>query len=81
VIVFGYPPDKYSVTAEYFRSLGDATEPDPNADVTNCFRIGYRDPSAAMRAVRKNGEILGGSWMIGAKWAVCVFLCSSGDAC
>jgi hypothetical protein len=23
-----------------------------------------------MRAVRKNGEVLGGSWMVGAKWAV-----------
>jgi hypothetical protein len=28
-------------------------------------------PADAMRAVRKNGEIHGGSWMLGAKWAVC----------
>ncbi|PBK69047.1 hypothetical protein ARMSODRAFT_975341 [Armillaria solidipes] len=63
IIVFGYPPDKYSVTAEYFKSLGDSTDADPNTEITNCFRIGYRDPGDAMRAVRKNGEILAGSWM------------------
>ena len=74
IIVFGYPPDKYSVTVEYFRSFGgEATDPDPNLEITNCFRIGYRDPGDALRAVRKNGEVLGGSWMIGVKWAVCVF--------
>ncbi|EMD39033.1 hypothetical protein CERSUDRAFT_112723 [Gelatoporia subvermispora B] len=69
VIVFGYPPDKYSLTAEYFRSLGETTEPLQNPEISNCFRIGYLHPAEAMRAVRKNGEILGGSWMVGAKWA------------
>jgi len=69
VIVFGYPPDKYSVTAEYFKSIGDTTEPDPNMQITNCFRIGYRDFGEAMRAVKRNGEILAGSYMVGAKWA------------
>lgn len=69
VVVFGYPLDKYSVTVEYFKSLGESTEADPNADILNCFRIGYYDAGDAMRAVRKNGEVLGGSWMIGAKWA------------
>ncbi|KAH7927878.1 hypothetical protein BV22DRAFT_1127052 [Leucogyrophana mollusca] len=69
VIVFGYPPDKYSATVEYFKSIGDATEPEPNTEITNCFRIGYRDPAEAMRAVRRNGEVLSGSWMIGVKWA------------
>lgn len=70
VIVFGYPPDKYSVTAEYFKSIGDTTDPDPNIQITNCFRIGYRDFGEGMRAVKRNGEILGGSYMIGVKWAV-----------
>lgn len=70
IIVFGYPLDKYSVTLEYFQSLGEATEADPNADIVNCFRIGYYDPGDAMRAVRKNGEVIGGSYMVGAKWAV-----------
>lgn len=70
VIVFGYPPDKYSVTVEYFKSIGDTTEPDPNTQITNCFRIGYRDFGEGMRAVKRNGEILSGSYMVGAKWAV-----------
>ncbi|KIJ98996.1 hypothetical protein K443DRAFT_680289 [Laccaria amethystina LaAM-08-1] len=69
VVVFGYPADKYSVTVEYFKSLGDATDVEHNSEISNCFRIGYRDPGDAMRAVRKNGEVLGGSWMVGAKWA------------
>ncbi|THH13038.1 hypothetical protein EW146_g7136 [Bondarzewia mesenterica] len=69
IIVFGYPPDKYSVAVDYFKQLGESTEPDPNTDIINCFRIGYKNPGDAMRAVRKNGEIIAGSWMIGAKWA------------
>lgn len=71
VIVFGYPPDRYSATVEYFKSLGTATEPEPNTEIFNCFRIGFRDPGEAARVVRRNGEVLGGSWMIGVKWAVC----------
>ena len=70
VVVFGYPPDKYSITVEYFKSLGSATDPESNTEIVNCFRIGYRDPGDAMRAVRKNGEILSGTYMIGVKWAV-----------
>jgi len=70
VIVFGYPSDKYILAVEYFKSLGQTTEPDLNAEITNCFKIGYRDPGDAMRAVRKSGEVLGGSWMVGVKWAV-----------
>ncbi|TFK94122.1 hypothetical protein K466DRAFT_561244 [Polyporus arcularius HHB13444] len=69
VVVFGYPPDKYSVTAEYFRSLGETTEAEQSSELLNCFRIGYLHPAEALRAVRKNGEILSGSWMVGAKWA------------
>ncbi|KAJ7069310.1 hypothetical protein C8F01DRAFT_1112250 [Mycena amicta] len=71
IIVFGYPADKYSLTVEYFKSLGDTgtSEADPHSEIVNCFKIGYRDPADAMRAVRKNGEVLGGSWMVGAKWA------------
>lgn len=70
VIVFGYPQDRYSVTVEYFKSLGDVSEPDLNTEILNCFKIGYRDPGDAMRAVRKNGDVLCGSYMVGVKWAV-----------
>ncbi|KAL0954172.1 hypothetical protein HGRIS_005303 [Hohenbuehelia grisea] len=69
IIVFGYPPDKYTQTVDFFKSLGNSTEADLNLEVANCFKIGYKDLGDAMRAVRKNGDILGGSWMIGVKWA------------
>ncbi|KAH9935889.1 uncharacterized protein BXZ73DRAFT_89385 [Epithele typhae] len=69
IVVFGYPQDKYSVTVEYFRSLGECTDVEQSAEVLNCFRIGYYNAASALRAIRKNGEILGGSWMVGAKWA------------
>ena len=70
VIVFGYPPDKYSVAVEYFKQLGETTDPDLNTEISNCFKIGFKNPVEAMRAIRKNGEIVGGSWMVGVKWAV-----------
>jgi hypothetical protein len=70
VIVFGYPVERYELTLQFFRSLGDSTEAEEVGEIVNAFRIGYRNPGEAMRAVRKNGEILAGSWMIGAKWAV-----------
>ncbi|KAJ7595251.1 hypothetical protein C8J56DRAFT_921935 [Mycena floridula] len=69
IIVFGYPADKYTLTVEYFKSFGETTEAEANLEITNCFRLGYKDAGEAMRAVRKNGEILGGSWMVGVKWA------------
>jgi nuclear pore complex protein Nup53 len=73
VIVFGYPPDKYTATLEYLKSLGgenETTDATPHSQITNCFRLGFRNPGDALRAVRKNGEVIGGSWMIGVKWAV-----------
>jgi nuclear pore complex protein Nup53 len=70
VVVFGYPPDKYSVAVEYFKQLGETTDPDPNTEIPNCFRIGFKNPVDAVWAVRKNGEVVGGSWMVGVKWAV-----------
>ncbi|KAI0305977.1 hypothetical protein B0F90DRAFT_1695109 [Multifurca ochricompacta] len=69
VIVFGYPPDKYSVAVDYFKQLGETTDPDPNTEISNCFKIGFKHPGDAMWAVRKNGELVSGSWMVGVKWA------------
>lgn len=71
LVVFGYPPDKFTFTSNYFADLGGDTEPETNTEIVNCFRIGFSDPTAAARAVRKNGELLQGSFMIGVKWAVC----------
>ncbi|KAG6852995.1 hypothetical protein C0991_007677 [Blastosporella zonata] len=69
IIIFGYPPEKYSSTVDFFQGLGATTDPDPHLEIQNCFRIGFTDAGEASRAVRRNGEVLGGSWMIGVKWA------------
>ncbi|KAJ3496190.1 hypothetical protein NMY22_g19845 [Coprinellus aureogranulatus] len=69
IIVFGYPADKFTVTVEYFKRSGASTDADPSTEILNCFRIGYNDPATALRAVRKNGEVLESSFMIGVKWA------------
>ncbi|KAI0047240.1 hypothetical protein FA95DRAFT_1559303 [Auriscalpium vulgare] len=69
VIVFGYPADKFSVAVEYFKQFGASTEPDPNTEIVNCFRIGFNQPGDALSAVRKNGSVINGSWMVGVKWA------------
>lgn len=70
VVVFGYPPDKYSVAVEYMKQFGDTTDAEPNTEIVNCFKIGFKRPADAMWAVRKNGEVVSGSWMLGIKWAV-----------
>ena len=67
--------DKYSVAVDYFRSIGDSVEISPHGEIVNCFRIGYVNPADALRAVRRNGEIVGGSWMVGVKWQVSHITC------
>ncbi|CAK5283415.1 unnamed protein product [Mycena citricolor] len=69
IIVFGYPPDKFTLTVDYFKNLGDATEADKHLEIVNCFKLGYYDPADAVRALRKNGEVISGTWMVGVKWA------------
>lgn len=58
------------MTVEYFSSLGDATQVEPSGEIMNAFRIGYANAVEAVRAIRKNGDVLGGEFMVGAKWAV-----------
>ncbi|KAJ6614104.1 hypothetical protein B0H10DRAFT_2046086 [Mycena sp. CBHHK59/15] len=69
IIIFGYPPDKYSAAVAYFAALGGATPVAPHLEVSNCFRMGFASPADAARAVRKSGEVLEGSWMVGVRWA------------
>lgn len=71
VVVFGYPPDKHTATLEYFKSLAsETTDATPHSQISNCFKLGFKNPGDALRAVRKNGEVIGGTWMIGVKWVV-----------
>jgi len=69
LIVFGYPPDKYESATKLFQSLGETSEPEPGPSGANFFKIGFKSQWDAARAVRKNGELVGGTWMVGGKWA------------
>lgn len=69
VIVFGFPKDKLQAAAKLFSSLGDSQEPQPGPEGANWFKIAYKHEWEAARAVRKNGELINGQWMVGVKWA------------
>lgn len=70
LIVFGYPPDKYDSATKLFQSLGETNEPESGPPGANFFKIGFKNRWEAARAVRKNGELVSGTWMVGVKWAV-----------
>jgi hypothetical protein len=53
-----------------FNSLGDCQPPNPGPEGANWFKIAYKHEWEAARAVRKNGELINGAWMVGVKWAV-----------
>jgi len=65
VVVFGFPPDKFDSTVSIFSSLGDCTEPERNHKEGNWFRIGFKNMADASKALRKNGQIVNGAYMIG----------------
>lgn len=76
LIVFGYPPNLESSVLKEFASIAPLSynskqdpSPSPNANGSNWFTIAYDNDWAAMRALRKNGDIVADSAMIGVKWA------------
>lgn len=70
MIVFGFPNDKLQAAIKLFSSLGESQEPTPGPEGANWFKIAYKHEWEAARAVRKNGELINGQWMVGVKWAV-----------
>ena len=70
MIVFGFPQDKISAALKLFTSIGETQEPQPGPEGANWFKISYKHEWEAARAVRKNGELMNGQWMVGVKWAV-----------
>ncbi|KAG8787746.1 hypothetical protein FRC15_008120 [Serendipita sp. 397] len=69
IIVFGFPQDKATAAMKMFSSIGDSQEPQPGPEGANWFKIAYKNEWEAARAVRRNGELINGSWMVGVKWA------------
>jgi hypothetical protein len=70
IIVFGFPEDKISAAIKLFTSLGETREPEQGPNGANWFKIAFKHEWEAARAVRKNGELINGAWMVGVKWAV-----------
>ncbi|KIY65271.1 hypothetical protein CYLTODRAFT_492466 [Cylindrobasidium torrendii FP15055 ss-10] len=73
VMVYGYPADAYAQAVSFFKGIAEHPEDDvvveqPGA-LRNAVRIGYRDPADAVRALRRDGTIVGGEWMVGVKSA------------
>ncbi|EFP76582.1 uncharacterized protein PGTG_02043 [Puccinia graminis f. sp. tritici CRL 75-36-700-3] len=70
VHIFGFTPSQQSFVMEHFSSIGELVcPPELSAEGGNWATLSYKHNTAAQRAVRKNGEILGGIIMIGCKFA------------
>ncbi|EJD47932.1 hypothetical protein AURDEDRAFT_113210, partial [Auricularia subglabra TFB-10046 SS5] len=63
VLVFGFPPEHAGQMATMFAASADTTQPEHEGG--NWFRIGYRNHWDYERALRRNGEIVNNSFMIG----------------
>ncbi|PLW16870.1 hypothetical protein PCANC_09441 [Puccinia coronata f. sp. avenae] len=70
VYVFGFTPSQQSFVMDHFSSIGELLcPPELSSEGGNWAIVTYKHNTAAQRAVRKNGEILGGIIMIGCKFA------------
>lgn len=70
VYVFGFTPTQQSFVINHFSSIGELVcPPEFSTEGGNWAIVTYKHSPAAQRAVRKNGEILGGIIMIGCKFA------------
>ncbi|KZW00042.1 hypothetical protein EXIGLDRAFT_831111 [Exidia glandulosa HHB12029] len=66
VVVFGFPPEEYAQTANLFAASGETTAPQPcTHEGGNWFKIGFRSQYDFNRALRRNGELINGTYMIG----------------
>ncbi|KAL7414934.1 hypothetical protein BDY24DRAFT_22878 [Mrakia frigida] len=69
VIVFGPPMSMLQPLLQHFEQFGEITAAAPDQGGGNWVSITYRHEQDAARAIKKNGDVLGGSYMIGVKWA------------
>ncbi|GAA5935565.1 hypothetical protein JCM1841_004429 [Sporobolomyces salmonicolor] len=67
VNVFGFPSSALELILDYFSQFGEIMSKTPSQEGGNWVTIVYAQPWAAARAVRKNGEVLGGVLMVGVK--------------
>lgn len=67
VNVFGFPASATDLILDFFSQFGDIVSKTPSTEGGNWVTIVYAQPWSAARAVRKNGEVLGGVLMVGVK--------------
>ncbi|BGP24413.1 nucleoporin Nup40 [Rhodotorula toruloides] len=67
VNVFGFPASASDLILDFFSQFGDIVSKTPSTEGGNWVTIVYAQPWSAARAVRKNGEVLGGVLMVGVK--------------
>lgn len=71
MVVFGFPPEKIEDIIGLFLAMGDSTVTE-SPEACNWVTIAYKRPYEAARAIRRNGEVVAGTIMIGVKWAVSI---------
>lgn len=70
VHVFGFPPSAQQFIIAHFSQIGDLlSPPQTSPDGGNWVTLTYLHEWAAQRAVRRNGEIVDGTLMVGCRWA------------
>ncbi|GAA5850231.1 hypothetical protein JCM9279_003572 [Rhodotorula babjevae] len=67
VHVFGFPASALELILEHFTQFGDVLSSSPSTEGGNWVTVVYAHPWSAARAVRKNGDVLGGVLMVGVK--------------
>lgn len=65
--VFGFPSEALSMVISHFAQFGEVIATTPNTEGGNWITITYAEPWSAIRAARRNGEVLGGVLMLGVK--------------
>ncbi|KAI5481194.1 nucleoporin Nup40 [Pseudohyphozyma bogoriensis] len=69
VYIFGFPSSALPHILSHFSTFGTIASSTVSEEGGNWVTVNYTEPWAAARAVRRNGEILGGVLMVGVKSA------------
>jgi nuclear pore complex protein Nup53 len=69
ILIFGFNAALVDPIIAHFGQLGEIVDYTPAPEGGNWVSVTYREAWCAARAVRRNGEIIGGKLMIGVKWA------------
>lgn len=69
VIIFGPPPALHPALVSHFSTLGPIAHSFSDPAGGNWLTATFHSELDARRAVARSGEVLGGGWMVGVKWA------------